>query len=189
MDARTEQENERHVELCTISPRGLPIARNVWRTLHTDYFVPLTRWGQGIMGRTDEVFPHPDQWTIANSPERKPLDKIGVNEIYRALTANKRKDPNCISNWDRRLRIDIPWRAIGENVSKGIGTNRDTSSWFKNILHRALYLKGKGGQDTACGACHQENEDWLHLWQCPVWKPTWTQLFFNLTIVRFRRKT
>ena len=70
------------------------------------------------MGRTDKVFPHPDQWTIANSPERKPLDKIGVNEIYRALTANKRKEPNCISNWDKRIRIDIPWRAIGENISK-----------------------------------------------------------------------
>ena len=174
MDESTEVENEMHVELCTISPRGHLIPRDIWRTLHTNYFAPLTRWGRGVMGRTSRVYPHPDQWTFENVPDRKPLDQIGVNEIYRALTANKRAAPNCKSNWERRFNIDIPWTAIGHNIARGLGSNRDTSSWFKNILHRALYLKGKGGQDTACSACHQENEDWLHLWRCPVWRLTWT---------------
>ena len=136
--------------------------------------------GKRSDGETDKVFPHPEQWTLEHVPERKPLDQIGINEIYRALTANKRPAPNCIKNWDRRLNIDIPWRAIGGNIAKGLGSNRDTSSWFKNILHRALYLKGKGGQDTACSACHQENEDWLHLWQCPVWEPIWQKLTRNV---------
>ena len=36
-------------------------------------------------------------------------------------------------------------------------------------------MRGKGGQDTACSACHQENEDWIHLWQCPVWETVWKQ--------------
>ena len=172
-DEPTEQEDEWHVELCTISPRGHLIPREIWRTLHIKYFVPLTRWGTGVMGRACEVFPHPDQWTFENSPGNKPLDQIGVNEIYRTLIARKREAPNCMKNWDGRLGIEIPWRAIGENLTRGLGTNRDTSSWFKNILHRALYLKGKGGQNTACSACHQENEDWIHLWKCPVWTPTW----------------
>ena len=169
----TGQENEWNVELCTISPRGHLIPRDIWKTLHTDFFVPLTRWGRGVMGRTGNVYPHPDQWTFENIPGRIPIDEIGVNEIYRALTANKRTVPNCMQNWEKRLGPGIPWRAIGENITKGLGTNRDTSSWFKNILHRALYLKGRGGQKAACSACHQENEDWIHLWRCPVWKRHW----------------
>ena len=173
MDEPTGQEDERHVELCTISPRGHLIPRDIWKTLHTDYFVPLTKWGRGVMGRTSKVYPHPDQWTFENIPGRIPIDEIGVNEIYRALTANKRTIPNCSQNWEKRLGPSIPWRAIGENIMKGLGTNRDTSSWFKNILHRALYLKGRGGQKAACSACHQENEDWIHLWRCPVWKRHW----------------
>ena len=178
MDTPTDIEGEVNVELCTISPRGHLITRDVWRTLHMSLSVPLTRWGQGVMGRTQDVYPHPNQWTFENSPDQKPLDQIGVKEIYRTLMIKKRIPPNCIHNWERRLNINIPWRAIGENLSQGLGTNRDTSSWFKNILHRALYLRGKGGQDTACSACHQENEDWLHLWQCPVWETIWRQ-FIN----------
>jgi hypothetical protein len=172
-DDPTEQEDTINVELCTISPRGHLISRDVWKTLHTKYFVPLTRWGRGVMGRACEVYPHPEQWTIEDSPGGKPLDQIGVNEIYRAFMVRKKAQPNCIHNWNKRLGIDIPWRAIGENITKGLGTNRDTSSWFKNIVHRALYLKGRGGQNTACSACHQENEDWIHQWQCPLWAPTW----------------
>ena len=149
------------------------IPREIWKTLHIDYFAPLTKWGKGIMGRTNRVYPHPNQWTFENTPGRKPLDQIGVNEIYRALTATKRTAPNCMQNWEKRLGPGIPWRAIAENITKGLGTNRDTSSWFKNILHRALYLKGKGGQKAACSACYQENEDWIHLWRCPIWARHW----------------
>ena len=32
------------------------------------------------MGRADSTYPHPDQWTIRNSPGRLPLDKIGVRQ-------------------------------------------------------------------------------------------------------------
>ena len=183
MDTPTENEGERNVELCTISPRGHLIAREVWRTLQMNLFVPLTRWGQGVMGRTQDVYPHPNQWTFENSPGRKPLDQIGVNEIYSTLMFKKRVPPNCLANWERRLNIDIPWRAIGENLSQGLGTNRDTSSWFKNIVHRALYLRGKGGQNTACSACHQENEDWIHLWQCPIWEPTWRHFIKDINTI------
>ena len=183
MDSPAEEEGERNVELCTISPRGHLIAREVWRTLHTSLFVPLTRWGRGVMGRTQDVYPHPNQWTFENSPDQKPLDQIGVKEIYRTLMVRKRVPPNCIANWENRLGTNIPWRAIGENLSQGLGTNRDTSSWFKNIIHRALYLRGKGGQNTACSACHEENEDWLHLWKCPIWETTWRMFIRDINVI------
>ena len=54
-------------------------------------------------------------------------------------------------------------------------TTRDTGSWFKNILHRALWLKGKGEARHKCSICADQNsiENWDHLWQCPKLKPTW----------------
>ena len=36
-----------------------------------------------------------------------------------------------------KLETEITWRKIGRNIAHGIGTKKDTSSWFKNILHRA----------------------------------------------------
>ena len=70
----------------------------------------------------------------------------------------------------------MPWRAIGENLVQGIGTNRDTSSWFKNILHRGLYLKSLGGQDEPCGACRSARDTWAHLWSCPTFEPLWSNM-------------
>ena len=70
----------------------------------------------------------------------------------------------------------MPWRAIGENIAYGLGSNRDTSAWFKNIVHRGLYLKAVGGQHEPCGACKGEQDNWLHLWRCPVFEPIWTNL-------------
>ena len=71
----------------------------------------------------------------------------------------------------------MPWRAIGENIAYyGIGTNRDTSSWFKNIVHRGLYLKSLGGQDEPCGACRGARDSWSHLWNCPTFEPLWLKM-------------
>ena len=168
------------MELCTISPRGFLIGREIWETLHPSLFVPLTQWGGGVMGRTNKVYPHPNEWTFEDTPGRVPLDRMRVREIYRALMAKKRTPPNCMANWEKRLGPGLPWRAIGENITRGLGTNRDTSSWFKNIVHRALYLKGVGGQNNACSACHQEQDNWIHLWQCPVWAGIWIPMIEDI---------
>ena len=45
----------------------------------------MIKWKDGFMGRADQEYPHPDQWTIDHCPGRKPLDKIGVREITTAL--------------------------------------------------------------------------------------------------------
>ena len=45
----------------------------------------------------------------------------------------------------------------GDIIQPARGTPRDTGAWFKNILHRALWLKGKGGVRHVCQSC--ENPD------------------------------
>ena len=124
----------------------------------------------------DREYPHPEQWTIDMCPGRKPLDKIGVREITTALRKPRLEQPSCIKNWEARLEEAMPWPAIGENLAKGIGTNKDTSSWFKNILHRGLYLKSLGGQDEPCGACRGARDTWAHLWCCPTFEPLWSNM-------------
>ena len=66
-----------------------------------------------------------------------------------------------------------PWREIGKELSTNLGTPKDTSAWFKNILHRAFLLKGKQREHHNCTACGEHNEDWDHFWRCEKFQPTW----------------
>ena len=161
------------VQVCTISPLGHPIPHNVINTVHEDNLHKLVWWSGGVMGRADSTYPHPDQWTIRNSPGRLPLDKIGVREITCALKHLRDVEPSCIKNWEDRIGRALPWRAIGANLAYGRGTNKDTSSWFKNILHRGLWLRGSSDSTERCRVCNSACETWAHLWQCPVWEPMW----------------
>ena len=65
--------------------------------------------------------------------------------------------------WEDRIGRALPWRAIGENLAYGIGTNKDTSSWFKNILHRGLWLRGSSDSTERCRVCNSACETWAHL--------------------------
>ena len=77
-----------------------------------------------------------------------------------------------------KLETEITWRKIGRNIAHGIGTKKDTSSWFKNILHRAMYLKGitTTTRTIRCTSCGRSHEDWNHFWKCPKYKPIWKKL-------------
>ena len=168
------------VQICTISPLGRPIEQNVVNLVHEDHLHKIIRWAGGILGRADTTYPHPDQWTVANSPGRLPLDKIGVRELTAALRGLSATPPNCMRAWEKRIGQEIPWRAVGDNLAYGIGTNRDTSCWFKNILHRGLWLKGSRDSTVRCAICNAAQDNWAHLWECPVWAPMW-QSFVDFT--------
>ena len=77
--------------------------------------------------------------------------------------------------------MDLPWANIGREFARNVGTTRDTGSWFRNILHRALWLKAKGGAQHTCTACadRDSRENWDHFWRCKTWRPTW-QKFIDL---------
>jgi len=67
---------------------------------------------------------------------------------------------------------------LAATSAHGIGTKKDTSSWFKNILHRAMYLKGitTTTRTIRCTSCGRSHEDWNHFWKCPKYKPIWKKL-------------
>ena len=52
--------------------------------------------------------------------------------------------------------MDTPWRHISGNLAYGIGTKKDTGSWFKNILHRNLRLDGNYTRARRSRANHAE---------------------------------
>ena len=60
-----------------------------------------------------------------------------------------------------------------KGLATNLGTPRDTSAWFKNILHRAFILRGKRETHHNCTACGAHNEDWDHFWRCDKFQPTW----------------
>ena len=96
------------------------------------------------------------------------------------LALKTHKEPGCKASWEKRLKLEteIPWREIGRNIAHGIGTKKDTGSWFKNILHRAMYLKGitTTTRTKRCTSCGRSHEDWNHFWKCPKYKPIWKKL-------------
>ena len=71
------------------------------------------------------------------------------------------------------LGADIPWKKIGKEVASQIGTPRDISAWFKNILLMSFLLRRERGASHSCMACAEENEDWDHFWRCKAFRPTW----------------
>ena len=87
-------------------------------------------------------YPNPKEWRlIENIPGRKQLDQITFKNITLILALNTHKELGCKASWEKRLKLEteIPWREIGKNIALGIETKNDTSSWFKNMLHRAMY--------------------------------------------------
>jgi hypothetical protein len=84
------------------------------------------------MGPVEYSYPNPKEWTLENTPGRKQLDQITVKDITLALKIHK--EPGCKTSWEKIL-TEIPWREIGRKITHGIGTKKDTSSWFKNILY------------------------------------------------------
>ena len=76
----------------------------------------------------------------------------------------------------------MPWRQISGNLVYGIGTNKDTGSWFKNILHnrnlrlyrRELYTRAR---KVPCKSCGKEHKNWdQHFWKCKKYRPIWRKL-------------
>ena len=110
-------EGGKKVALYEISPRGLPIEmvkndsptgdpegqKSVTEEVDSSDLRRLIKWRDGLIGRADQEYPHPDQWTIDHCPGRKPLDKIGVREITTALRKPRLEQPSCIKNWEVRL--------------------------------------------------------------------------------------
>ena len=158
-------------------PLGLPI--NIKETLRVkkEEVEEISRWRGAILGPSQNTYPEPKLHTLKGVIKNKRLDRITTHDLGKAIRNNSRTkvEPRCKEAWGDRFTLDLPWLSIGKEFARNIGTTRDTGSWFKNILHRALWLKGKGGARHKCSICADQEsmENWDHMWQCPKLKPTW----------------
>ena len=85
-----------------------------------------------------------------------------------------------MSAWAKRLPgLIIPWREIGRLFKGGLLTPKDYSSYFKNILHRALLTRSRCPADdgaTCCRCCLGTTEHLAHLAECRTLLPLWNDL-------------
>jgi len=139
----------------------------------------VATWKGGIYTGTGRIqLPEPKRMdTRKYTRKETTIDQITVRVKDITLALKTHKEPGCKASWEKRLKLEteIPWREIGRNIAHGIGTKKDTSSWFKNILHRAMYLKGitTTTRTIRCTSCGRSHEDWNHFWKCPKYKPIW----------------
>ena len=172
------------IQQVRLSPRGFPI--NTERTIRVDRegIVEIERWKGTVRGPATESFPSAKNHTLRGIPGNKPLEKITINDLTAAIR-NKRNlvVPTCKASWPQHLpeyHQEIPWKEIGRQLATNAGTTRDTGSWFKNILHRSMYLRARRGARHTCLACDTNApEDWSHFWRCPTFFPVWSKLLYT----------
>ena len=172
------------IQQVRLSPRGFPI--NTERTIRVDRegIVEIERWKGTVRGPAAESFPSAKNHTLRGIPGNKPLEKITINDLTAAIR-NKRNlvVPTCKASWPQHLPEylqEIPWKEIGRQLATNAGTTRDTGSWFKNILHRSMYLRARRGARHTCLACDTNAlEDWSHFWRCPTFFPVWSKLLYT----------
>ena len=93
------------------------------------------------MGPVEQLeVPKPERMDTRNHT-RKETTRPNNSQGHHTSTVKTHKELGCKASWEKRLKLEteIPWREIGKNIALGIETKNDTSSWFKNILHRAMY--------------------------------------------------
>ena len=80
--------------------------------------------------------------------------------------AKVRVSPSCLEAWKARIG-ELP-NNIGERYNLRLLTPKDWHSHFKNVLHRAMRVKGNDSVDKACRACGHVHENLQHLATCGV---------------------
>ena len=133
----------------------------------------IERWKGTVRGPVTESYPSAKNHTLRGIPGNKPLENITINDLTAALRKKRSTVvPTCKASWPQHLpdyQQEIPWKEIGQQFATNAGTTRDTGSWFKNILHRAMYLRARRGAPHTCLACASNAlEDWSHFWRCAV---------------------
>ena len=60
------------------SPTGDPEEqKSVMEDVDSSDLSRLIKWKDGLIGRADQEYPHPDQWTLDHCPGRKPKETHG----------------------------------------------------------------------------------------------------------------
>ena len=107
------------------------------------------------------------------------LDELTVRDFYSVFLSRLSRAPNCLAAWEKALGTRVHWEALGQLFQGGLLTPKDYSSYFKNILHRALLIRSKKPAEdgsTKCRLCGGAEEHFPHFAVCPVLRPLWHKL-------------
>ena len=145
-----------------LDQKGIPRATEKRVHYHPQDVREVTWWREGVVGVAEATFPDPQRWRLADID--KPLDKIGVRDMTRALARQVAKEPNCKRKWEDILG-EVNWQAVGKRYKQGILTPADYGSHYKCIVHRQFKLRrGEGG--NACRLCGEHKESVQHFGKC-----------------------
>ena len=137
---------------------------------------PVTKWGNGIVGIAEAMYPHPDRWRLADIDA--PLDRVGVREMTRAFARREALAPNCKRKWDSLLG-PTNWETVAKRYKQGFLTPKDYGSHYKCIAHRGLCTRKRKPNEaglTSCRICGKTDETVEHLGECEGLKEVYTSL-------------
>lgn len=135
-----------------------------------------TRWGTGVKGLAKDTFPNPKGWKWNAADIHVNLDDIPVIDGYACFLHKAIERPNCETNWERYVTIDVPWEEVWASFRKpGIFAPHHYMTFFK-VLHRALptmtRFPGSGKCRLNCGC----TEKFVHLLHCKHLHPYWKEI-------------
>ena len=175
-----------------LSPRGRPAPTGEVLELEDDDVVrDVVWWGEGISGIAELTYPHPSGWTVVGADDSPPLDKLTVKVLTAVYRRAAEKVPTCRSAWEKRLGAPLPWREVGALFQGGLLTPKDYSSYFKNILHRAMLVRSRmpaPDGSKCCRCCHGPEEHFVHLADCAVLRTECWDRVASLAGLPFSRK-
>ena len=157
-------------EVVELTTRGLPKPMGKLIAIHLQELREPLRWGGGVVGIGERVFPHPNDWRLGDIC--KPLHKIEVKDLTRCFTEGISKRPNFMKAWDSRVP-GLDYRTLLTRYKPGLATPKDFGSHFKLILHRAFFTNPHNPSATSenCRACRGDRESIAHFGECVTLKP------------------
>ena len=160
-------------KVAALTPRGRPVATGeIIDVLPTDSVRELAWWGEGVLGIAQSTYPHPSGWTVEGASDSPTLDKLTVRILTAVFRQEVERRPTCKVAWGSRVLTPIHWRELGLAFQGGLLTPRDYTSYYKNILHRGLFLRVKQtGGDRRCRCCGLVDERFAHLPLCCKIRP------------------
>jgi hypothetical protein len=131
------------------------------------------------------MFPIPKEYSFNKT--KTPLDKLTIRSLTQFFAHKSQRTPNAIKNWNKNSKktnspTPDPTGNASANYTRTYSYLQSiTTSIFKLILHRALYTRTRGGNNSQlCRLCEKNQENLLHLATCPQIKKAFTPILSHL---------
>ena len=147
-----------------LTVKGLPRRTDEIIDVDKEDMREVVRWNGRVMGIAESTFPHPQEWCLGNMDI--PLNKAGVRSLTKAIGEPYRVEPSCVRAWESRIGA-LP-SDLGSRYNNAFLSPKDWHSHFKNVTHRAMFVRSHGNGDPGCRCCKHARESLVHWATCDV---------------------